>query len=109
MGNFKVSGETVGKVAKGTVNLLVCTLAMALPALTKRDVSTNVKSNNDVNYDDVISTIMKSDMLSSYKVEAATMIPKDGADSLYRAVIQVINSDMLTSNKIEVIEHICEE
>jgi hypothetical protein len=109
MANFKLSNETVGKIAKGVARLAVCTLAVAMTTLSKKESTTIMYCNDDVEYDDVVSAIMKSDMLSSYKVKAVSMVPKDKTGSLYAAMIQVIKSDMLSSNKIEALEHICEE
>lgn len=109
MKNFNVSKDVIGAIVKGAGNVLAFASVFVLPYLSKKDVGELARPNSKAGYDDAIGAIMKSDMLSSDKAKAATIVPKVGGSDLYKAVIQVINSDMLSSDRIEVIERICSE
>ena len=78
---------------------------MGLPYLSKRDVKEMIPVNKIVEYDDVIGAIMHSNMLGSDKVKAANII-KHANTEQHRAALQVIDSSMLSSDKLKVIERI---
>lgn len=59
-------------------------------------------------YSDTITAIMTSDMLSSYKNRAVSLIPKNAGSDVYGAIIQVMKSDLCSSYKLDAIKHICE-
>lgn len=108
MKNFKVSKETVERLAKGVANTVAFAAVLVLPYLSKKDTPKTI-SEGFTTYDDAIREIMSSGMLSSDKAKIVTMLPKHGSIKVYNAVIQVVNSTMLSSDKIEAIKHICEE
>lgn len=109
MKNFKVSQETVGNIVKGVGNVLAFGAMFVLPLLSKKDTVPLIKQNSITTYDDVISAIMNSSMLSSDMARAAAMIPKNADSTLYNAIIKTIDSNMLSSDKFETLKHICEE
>ena len=96
---------TIGAIATGVGNALSVVSVFALPHLSKKDTRKNV--HNNTSYDDVIMAITQSGMLSSDKTTVVALIPKHSRSTLYKAMINVIESDMLMSDKIETIQHIC--
>lgn len=107
MKNFKMSKDTIGAIVKGAGNVLAFASMFVLPYLPRKEICEITRTNSKASYDDAISAIMKSDMLSSDKAKAATIVRKDHDSELYKAIVQIIESDMLSSDKIEVIERIC--
>lgn len=77
-------------------------------------VSRLLKTNETVydsafaDYGDVISAILQSGMLSSDQATVTSMIPRNGDRRLYKAIILVVNSSMLTSDKIKTIRNLLE-
>lgn len=108
MKKLNVSKETIGNIVKGISNVAVFAAAMGLPYLSKKDVKNSLNVNRIVEYDDVIGAIMNCSMLGSDKVKAANIVRHANTD-LHRAAIQVINSNMLSSDKLKVIERIYSE
>lgn len=62
----------------------------------------------EASYSGAIKAIMGSDMLSSYKKIAVDVLLKNQDEEYYKAVIEVINSNMLDSYKVETIKKITE-
>ena len=101
----KLSKEMLGNVAKGAGSVILYAVMMGLPYLSKKDVKELIPVNKIVEYDDVIGAIMHSSMLGSDKVRASNIV-KHANTNIHRAALQVINSDMLSSDKLKVIERI---
>lgn len=114
MAKFKIDFDTVGKYVKKGCELAAYGFITVMSVMATKDAvelmarSTDVTYIGNVGYSDVFSAIMNSDMMSSYKKEAAAILPKDGDSELYKAVIHVLNSDMMSSSKLETIRSICE-
>lgn len=109
MGKININWSKVGNAAKEIGGWVLTAGIMAAPYLMMKD-STTVKARyiaNDATYSDVISAILHSGMLSSYKTKIVAMVPKNGDTELYKSIIAVINSDMLSSNKVDIIKDIC--
>ena len=106
--NLNLSKEVIGNIAKGAGKVIVYAVAIGLPYVSKRDLKDVFNTNKIVEYDDVISAIMNSSMLSSDKVKAVNIVTH-GNPHLHRAAIQVVDSSMLTSDKLKVIERIYSE
>lgn len=107
MGIFRLSTGAIRIAINvlGTVALL--TSEVIVPCIKKRASKENTKSNVDVSYDDVIGAIMNSNMLSDNKVKVTAIIPRNGDTELFKAIIQIVNSDMNSANIIEAIKCIC--
>lgn len=105
---LNVSRETVGRIIKGVSNVAVFAAMIGLPNLVKRDAKEMMPVNKIVEYDDVIGAIMNSSMLGSDKVKAANIVKHANRD-IHRAAIQVIESNLLSSDKLKVIERIYSE
>jgi hypothetical protein len=103
---FGIPLRTFGKIATGVGNVLSFAV-FVLPYLTKKNTTEEVHCNFVVTYDDVILAIVNSSMLSNDMNKAVTLIPKEGNTALYKAIINVINSNMLSGDKFETIKHIC--
>ena len=96
-------GSIAKRIGKGA-------LAYGSTVLVSRllKTNTNVYDSAFAEYDDVISAILHSNMLSSDRAIVASMIPRNGDRRLYRAIILVVNSSMLTSDKIKTIRSLLE-
>ena len=57
-------------------------------------------------YGDAVSTIVKSDMMTSGRNRAIAALKKDGTSEYYKAVVAIVNSDMMTSGRVSAIEEI---
>lgn len=114
MGKFKINFDTVGKCVKKGCELAAYGFMTVMTVMATKDAvdmmnrSVDMTYIGNVRYSDVFSAIMSSDMMSSYKKEAASLLPKDGDSELYKAVIHVLRSDMMSSSKLETIKSICE-
>ena len=109
MSKININWSKVGNAAKEIGGWVLTAGIMVGPYLMMKD-STTVKVRYIANakYSDVISTVLNSGMLSSYKTEVMAMVPKNGDTELYKSIIAVVNSDMLSSSKVEVIKDICD-
>lgn len=107
MALFGIPLRTIGRIATGVGNVLSFAAVLVVPLLSKKDTIHEVRYNTVATYDDVIMAIMNSNMLSSDMSRATAVVPKDGDSTLYKAMINVINSNMLPSDKIDTIKHIC--
>ena len=65
------------------------------------------KINKNATYGDVIDAILKSDMLASYKVQLVSKLNKNADSETYQSVIQIVNSNIMSSYKVESILAIC--
>lgn len=100
---------TIGKNATGVGNVLSFAAMIVVPMLSKKDVVTNVQYSIVATYDDVVMAIMNSSMLSKDMTKAIALIPREGTSTIYKAIINVIDSNMLSGDKVETIKHICKE
>ena len=114
MAKFKIDFDTVGKCVKKGCELAAYGFATVMTIMATKDAvnvmtrSIDVTYIGNVGYSDVFGAIMDSDMLSSTKKEAAAILPKDGDSELYKAILYVLRSDMMSSSKLETIRSICE-
>jgi len=103
-----VDWSKVGMVAKRVGK---CALSYGSMILLSRILKMGETSDCEfkiVEYDDAISAIMHSPMLSSDKATMVSMIPRDEKATLYKSIIAVINSTMLTSDKIKTVRSLIE-
>lgn len=105
MKKINIDVERIGNIIKTGGRLAVCAAVVILPYA--KDISDKMRCNGPVKYSDVVNVILNSCMMSSYKTELIELLPKNAESDLYRTVIHVINSDMLSSNKVKVIKDIC--
>lgn len=109
MSKFNISTETVGKVIKGGLNVAVGLLVLTWPSLIERSVTVMAQPACDVKYSDAVRVIMNSIMLSSYKEEALGILKRDGDAEYYKSVIMVIESNSLSSTKMDMMRKLSEK
>lgn len=109
MKTIKLNKETVGKIAKTGCKFALCTLAVVLPHLSKRETIDMIRYSGDVNYSDVVEVIMSSSMWSGDKKAVVELLNKEADMETYRAVIKIARSNLYSGDKVELIRNICSE
>ena len=105
---MKLNLESIGVIAKGVCKLTAW--GVALVALSEVANHGTERNNTNGKYSDAVDAIMKSDMFSSQKQEAVSMLKTDGNEEYYKAIISIANdSRMLTNNKVETIKNLSEK
>ena len=99
---------------KGVLNyvksILKDTLGIVVPIVLSRYVANKTsRSKTNVTYSDVIKAILHSSMFTDDKVKAAAVIPKDASSDVYEVLVDVVNTSMLSNNKLEMILELCEK
>lgn len=105
---ININKEQVCKIIVGTGKVIICglsSLALIAPHIEK-SVGAVKRLTVKADYSGAIEAIMNSDMLGSYKRDAAEAVQKDKDASYYKSVIEVVNSNMLGSYKVETIKKI---
>lgn len=100
--------DTIGKVVKKGCEIAGYAVSIALSYVSVRDMLDAVKYSGEVDYGDAVDAIMSSDMLSSYKEKAVTVLKKGEDSQFYKAIIRVAKSDMMSSYKCDTIKKMCE-
>lgn len=106
--NISINKDKVMKYAKKGCEIAVYVGGIVLSYVSVRDVVDAVKYSGEVDYGDAVDAIMSSDMMSSYKEQAVTMLKKDADSQFYKAIIRVVKSDMMSSYKCDTIRKMCE-
>lgn len=109
MKTIKLNKETVGKIAKTGCRFAVCTLAIVLPHLSKRETIDMIRYSGDVNYSDVVEAVMSSSMWSGDKKVIIELLNKEADIETYKAVIKIVKSNLYSGDKVELIKNICSE
>ena len=100
--------ETAVKVAKGVLKgIALVVIAGVLSSKSGNHKTTNCSSHSDYEYGDAVGAIMNSDMLDSDKTKVASVIQLNYSTEIYKAIVYVAESDMLSSKKRETILNIC--
>lgn len=107
MMKFNLNKEMVGKVAKGGFSVISVVAMGILSNLSADDVKTIIRRGK-VEYDDAVGAIMDSNLFNADKRRAVDLLPHDGEKEMYKAVIQVVKSNMFSEEKVQTIESICE-
>ena len=104
---FKLSTGVFGTAIKilGTVALL--TSEVVVPYINRRITKNITEPDKHVTYDSVIGTVMNSSMLSDYKLKVIAIIPKDGDSETFKAIIQIVDSDMNSAKILEAVKYVC--
>lgn len=109
MKRFNVTKETVGKVAKVAGTVALYGLAVVVNKVSVKDIVETVRYNGNVKYSDAVSVIMDSDMFSSDKSTATTILKNNKDAEYYKAVIKIAKSTMYSSDKVELIAELSAE
>lgn len=107
MKTIKFNKEKVGRIAKTGCSFVVCTLAMVLPHLSKRETIDMIRYSGDVSYSDVVEAVMSSSMWSGDKRAVVQLLAKDADMETYKAVIKIAKSNLYSGDKVELIKSIC--
>ena len=94
--------DTIGKLAKGVANILVCGALIALPYKSVK-INMGQPISKTASYDEAVKAITESSMLSSCKCEAVTILKRGEQEEYYKAVISIVKSDDLGSAKVKMI------
>ena len=108
--SIKMDKQQVGRIIVGTGKVIVYGLSCLALLIPRAESNANAMKHSTVeaSYSGAIKAIMDSDMLSSYKKAAVNVLLKNQDKEYYKAVIEVINSNMLDSCKVETIKKISE-
>ena len=101
--------NTVANVVKQVSKLVIPVVGVVLSNITVSELLNAFRYCGDVDYNDAVKAIMNSDMISSYKTEAISVLKRDETSEYYKAVISTINSDMISSYKVNVIRSMSNE
>ena len=95
--------KSIGGFAKGSLEIAIPIIGVMIMNSSMSDVIDEVRYRGNVKYDDVVSAIVKSNMLSSDRVKMISELKSDGNSDYYKAVISIVKSNMLSSSKLEAI------
>lgn len=102
----KIDWRPIGNLAKDICKVVAY---YGTPILASVIVNKQTECRNlTAGYDDVVSAIMHSDMLSSDKCDVVSVVRRNGDAELYRALIHIINDhSLLSSYKKDMIKQLC--
>jgi hypothetical protein len=101
---MRVNVRLIGNAAKKVGELLLYASPMIFTGMLGKGERNTVTITT---YDDVIGCIMRSSLLSSDKCEIISLVERDSDIRVYRAIIHVMNSSMLGSDKVKAIKQLC--
>ena len=101
--------STLANIAKSLKGVIIPVVGVVLSSITVSDLLNAVRYCGNVGYDDAVRAIMSSNMMSSYKTEAISVLKHEGTSDYYRAVISTVNSDMMSSYKVDAIRNMSKE
>ena len=99
----KIDMKNVGKFVGEVGKILVYGASMVLPYAISESA---LKKLNDltIGYDTVIKAVMDSSMLSSQKSEVLPVVKPNETKEYYKAIIYVLESNILSSDKVKMIK-----
>lgn len=108
--SIKIDKNQVGRIIMGTGKVIIYGLSCLALLIPRVENNANAVKHLTVeaSYGGAIKAIMDSDMLSSYKKVAVDVLLKNQDEEYYKAVIEVVNSNMFDSYKVETIKKINE-
>lgn len=106
---MKVNWQAVGNCVKSVGGVLLCVLPV-LPSFYNNGSGKQKESKIIMaNHGDAVEAILNGFVLDTNKCEAVKLVKRDGDYGYYRAIINIANSSMLDSSKLEMIEAISKE
>lgn len=103
----KVNLKPVLEFAKDICGIVACGAGiLALSKLNEKMLETP-SSVTVARYSDAVNAIMESDMFSSDKRRAVSVLKRDGDTEFYKAIIAVAKDDsMFSCDQVHMIEHL---
>lgn len=102
--------NNIGRMVKKGGKYLFYGVVTVLSCTTVTDeIFRSMRYSDGASYSDAIGAIMDSDMLGSYKDEAVSVLTRDGDEEFYKAIIHVVNSNMLGSHRVDTIKKMCDK
>lgn len=95
--------KSIGGFAKSSLEIAIPIIGVMIMNSSVSDIIDEMRYRGNIKYDDVVSAIAKSNMLSSDRVKMISELKSDGNSDYYKAVISIIRSNMFSSSKLEAI------
>lgn len=109
MRKINLTTESIGRLAKKGLGIALPILAMIMYHTSVDDVRNRIRYIGVVSYSDAINAVLDSSMFSSNKEEIIRALPKDGSSDFYKSVMHIVESDMLSSSKVNAIVDMCKQ
>ena len=109
MGKINISEERFEKIVRYGSMLVFGVLALGLLSSRRIDISAVEDCASEANYSDAVGAILDSSMFDSDKNAAIGLLKRGGDSEYYKSVISVINSSIVSRNKIRTIEKLSEK
>lgn len=91
--------------AKRSGQVLVPILGVALSSISVKDILDMTRYSGEVGYGDAVNAIMTSNMYSSDKNKAVSILKRDETSDFYKAVINVARGNAYSSDKVRTISN----
>lgn len=104
----KINLKNIGRVTMKGCELVIKGVTYVLTVLSIVDTVDKVRFKGEATYSDAVEATMDCSMFSFGKQEIMRILPRNKDSDFYKAVIEVVHSDMFTSNKVDVIRSMCE-
>ena len=105
--------KTIMDIVKNTAGIsgkaVVYTLVFAASSGLVEDIIDKVRFSGNVKYSDAVKVITDSGMFSADKQQALAVLKQNKDADFYKAVIQVVKSNMYSSDKLKTITNLCKE
>lgn len=104
---MKINLEPVGKIAKQ-----LCKIAYGVAVVSlANEIGTRTEKHSYIiaDYGSAVNAIMESDMWSSDKQKAITLLKREENADFYKAVISIAESDAWSSDRLKMIQSLCEK
>ena len=92
-------------VLKEGCKLIVPIMILGVIGTMEKKVQNITYVAGEANYGNTVKAIMESDMFSSDKNKLILVIPRDEDSQFYFGVIEIVKSDMFSSNKVNSVKN----
>lgn len=112
---MRLSNENIKRGLISTVEVVKkgCMIAAPIVAATlingkAEEIVNKMRYCGEVGYDDAVRVILDSDMLSSYRKEAVSLVKVGRGSDYYRAIIHAVGSSLMSSDRVDLIRRLSE-
>lgn len=110
---MKLSNESIKRGLISTAEIIKKGFMIAGPIVAAtlingkaEEIVNKMRYCGEVGYDDAVKAILDSDMLSSYRKEAVSLVKLDAESDYYKSVIYAVQSSLLGSDRVDLIRKI---